>query len=89
MEKNEKQTKRKVLKYENHTYSNKKEGEKVLYPFKRRRTQRFSSIVGMIIGALFMISSPIIKISNTITLSGFIAGLIIFFVGLLYFLDVQ
>ena len=61
----------------------------MLYPFRRIRTQRFSSITGMIIGALFMISSPIVKISNTIIISGFITGLIIFFVGLLYFLDVQ
>jgi hypothetical protein len=61
----------------------------VLYPFRIKRTQRFSSIFGMILGALFMVSSPIIRISNTMTISGFVGGLIIFFVGLLYFLDVQ
>lgn len=61
----------------------------MLFPFKEKRTQRFSSIAGMVIGALLMVSAPIIQISNSFSISGFIAGLIIFFIGLLYFLDVQ
>ncbi|MBI2628644.1 hypothetical protein HYW74_01010 [Candidatus Pacearchaeota archaeon] len=61
----------------------------MLYPFRIKRNQRFSSIAGMIIGALLMVSSPIIEISNALTISGFVVGLIIFFIGLLYFLDAQ
>lgn len=82
IENNEKE---KNLKYDNHIYDNKM----VMYPFNRRRTQRNTSILFMIVGALLMISTPIIRISNSITLSGFIAGLLVFFLGFLYFLDVQ
>jgi len=61
----------------------------MLFPFQKKRTQRFTSIAGIVISALLMITAPIIKLSSTTNLSGFIAGTIIFFISLLYFLDVQ
>lgn len=61
----------------------------MLFPFQKKRIQRFSSITGIVIGALLMITAPIIKLSNTVDLSGFITGAIVFFISLLYFLDVQ
>ena len=59
----------------------------VLFPFRRERKQRFSGIIGMIIGAFLMIVSN--KILELFGFNGFITGAIMFFIGLLYFLDAQ
>lgn len=79
----------KEFKAENLNESNKKEGEKVLFPFRKKRTQRYTSITGLIIGVLLMISSPIFRLGTGLTISGFILGTIVFFISLLYFLDAQ
>ena len=67
----------------------KRESEKVLFPFRRKRTQRYTSIGGVIVGVLLLISSPVFRLGTGTTISGFILGAIVFFVSLLYFLDVQ
>lgn len=79
----------KILKKENLSYSNKKEDEMVLFPFSKKNTQKLVSIIAMIIGVLLMVSTPIIKLSNSLTLSGFVAGVIIALLGFVYFMDVQ
>jgi len=77
------------FKAENLNERNRKEGEKVLFPFRRKRTQRYTSIGGVIVGVLLLISSPVFRLGTGTTISGFILGAIVFFVSLLYFLDVQ
>ena len=81
--------KQNTFKAENLNWSSKKEGEKLLFPFRRKNSQKLGSIIAMIIGVLLMVSTPIIRLSNSFTLSGFVAGVIIALIGFVYFLDVQ
>lgn len=61
----------------------------VLFPFEKKKSQKLASVISMIIGVLLMISTPIIKLGTRLTISGFVVGAIIAFLGLLYFLDIQ
>ena len=62
----------------------------VLWPFHKKRIQRLTSVITIIIGIMLMITTPAgFKLYAGITISGFVIGLIIAFVGFLYFMDVQ
>ncbi|MEK6855454.1 MAG: hypothetical protein AABX73_04495 [Nanoarchaeota archaeon] len=73
----------------NHKEDYKKEDEKVLFPFRRKNSQKLGSVIAMIVGVLLMVSTPIIRLSNSFTISGFVSGVIITLLGFIYFLDVQ
>ncbi len=61
----------------------------MLFPFMRKNSQKLGSTIAMIIGVLLMVSTPIIKLSKSFTISGFIVGVIVTLIGFVYFLDVQ
>ena len=79
----------KEFKAENHSINNKKQGEKVLFPFKKKDAQRSWSIILIILGLLIMIIKPLSSIIDNIGLNSFITGLIIAFAGFFYFMDIQ
>jgi len=81
--------KQKELKVENLNQNNKKECEKVLFPFREKNTQRGWSIFLIILGLLIMIVKPISNIINSLGLNSFITGLLIAFAGFFYFMDLQ
>lgn len=64
------------------------EVRKLLYPFKKKEPERWISIVVIILGFLLMVSSPSLKISS-LSINGFIVGVLFAFVGFIYFLDSQ
>ena len=57
------------------------------YPFKKEASQKVVSLIALLIGAGLMITTPIAKL-QTIEFNGFVAGILIFFIGLIYFFDV-
>ena len=59
----------------------------VLFPFKKRETQKLVSVIAIIIGIILMIATTTIKI--VINISSFVLGAIITLIGFVYFLDVQ
>lgn len=89
-----KNKKQNILKYGSHTLSSKKEGEmatrkKGTAPFEDLKNQKIYSIIIILAGLLLIfITAPfvIIKIGTLVIVSG-IVGVLLFFVGLFYFLD--
>lgn len=61
----------------------------MLFPFKKKDTQRVWSVVFIIIGLLIMIIKPLSNLIDSIGLNSFITGLIIAFAGFFYFMDIQ
>ena len=61
MEKNEKQTKRKVLKYENHTYNNKKEDKEMTR--KKKENKTLIGVIGVLL-TIFGIMGTIPVLQN-------------------------
>ena len=59
-----------------------------LWPFESKKKQKIASVIVILIGIILMIGMPTLKFFN-MTISGFVAGLILAFIGLLYLLDVQ
>ena len=84
-----KETNQKKFKAENLNENNKEEGEKVLFPFKKKNTQRGWSIFLIILGLLIMIVKSISEIINNLGLNSFITGLLMAFAGFFYFMDIQ
>lgn len=60
-----------------------------MWPFKRKDTQKLLSVIFIIMGLLLMTVKPISEAVDSIGLNSFIIGMIIAFVGLFYFMDVQ
>ena len=58
----------------------------MLPPFKDAKRQRLSGAMGLIIGASLMITNPASLLG--IGVNWFVAGMILFFIGLTYFTDV-
>jgi len=81
--------KQKEFKAKNLNGDSKKEFEKVLFPFKKKDSQRLWSIVFIIMGLLMMIIKPLSNIIDNIGVNSFITGLIITFAGFFYFMDIQ
>ena len=61
----------------------------MLFPFKKRSTQRVWSIVFVIVGLLILIIKPLSSIIDGIGFNSFITGLILAFAGFFYFMDIQ
>lgn len=61
----------------------------MLFPFKKKDTQRAWSIIFIIVGLLIMIIKSLSNVINSIGLNSFITGLIIAFAGFFYFIDIQ
>lgn len=68
---------------------NEKEGEMTLKPFRRKKNQKLASIIAMVVGGVLMVLTPVFKISESVSISGFVIGVIIALIGFVYFLDVQ
>ncbi len=77
----------KEFKYNYTNYASKKESEKVLFPFRRKRDQQNASIFIIVIAFLFMVGSPILSLGKIYTISGFSLGAILGIIGLLYLFD--
>lgn len=60
----------------------------MLFPFKGERPQQFVSMGIIVVGALLMVMQPLFALSDGVVVNGFMAGLLLFFIGFLYFLDV-
>ena len=61
----------------------------MLFPFKRKNYQQLVSAIVIMAGVLLMISMPIIKLSETVTINGFITGAMIGLIAFIYLLDAQ
>lgn len=61
----------------------------MLFPFKKKNTQRGLSIFFIILGFLIMIVKPLSNIIDNLGLNSFITGLLIAFAGFFYFMDIQ
>ena len=60
-----------------------------LFPFKYKKNQKMVSIIAIIIGFILMVSTPVFKLNSQFTISGFVLGLIIGFLGFIYLIDSQ
>jgi len=59
----------------------------MLFPFKKKQTQKLVSVIGIILGILLMISTKTVTIW-TLTINSFITGAIIAFLGFFYLIDI-
>lgn len=85
---NEEEQKENILKEGKLSEDNKKEGEKVLFPFKKKDSQKISSVIALIVGVLMMISPTTLPI-GFYKINTFILGIILAFLGFIYLLDIQ
>ncbi len=54
---------------------------------KKGERKRIAPVVFLIAGILLMVTTPIFKITKQITLSGFVIGMLLAFIGLFLFLE--